>query len=274
MFLQILEAFATDDSVFVQNCGRLMALNNNIRTMSHYEFLNICDTKLESIGQRIARYREVPAPCRVSALGVLVANVRTQPNLPSTNRRIHWFTLLKCPEVEFRHGYIQAFKQLSHCHRSVASPSPDFVFLCWLCSQAGSSHMVTEWSLVASALAILVEKEHGEGSYWLGLGPFPRPVPVTAGMGRHPSLHLMDRGSAGGGSSRMAQVQPNGEVDMGGFSEASGFSRPPPKSGSSGRRCGGIHSPLGAVGIWFSLGMSGLGRDKEDAGGGPEFPGP
>lgn len=55
---KILEAFATDDSVFVQNCGRLMALNNNIRTMSHYEFLNICDTKLESIGQRIARYRE------------------------------------------------------------------------------------------------------------------------------------------------------------------------------------------------------------------------
>uniref|UniRef100_A0A8C4N0R5 Phosphatidylinositol-3,4,5-trisphosphate dependent Rac exchange factor 1 n=1 Tax=Equus asinus asinus TaxID=83772 RepID=A0A8C4N0R5_EQUAS len=55
---KILEAFAADDSVFVQNCGRLMALNNNIRTMSHYEFRNICDTKLESIGQRIARYRE------------------------------------------------------------------------------------------------------------------------------------------------------------------------------------------------------------------------
>nr|XP_058892011.1 phosphatidylinositol 3,4,5-trisphosphate-dependent Rac exchanger 1 protein isoform X4 [Kogia breviceps] len=58
---KILEAFATDDSVFVQNCGRLMALSNNIRTMSHYEFRNICDTKLESIGQRIALYQEFAA---------------------------------------------------------------------------------------------------------------------------------------------------------------------------------------------------------------------
>ncbi|XP_054946328.1 phosphatidylinositol 3,4,5-trisphosphate-dependent Rac exchanger 1 protein isoform X1 [Physeter macrocephalus] len=58
---KVLEAFATDDSVFVQNCGRLMALSNNIRTMSHYEFRNICDTKLESIGQRIALYQEFAA---------------------------------------------------------------------------------------------------------------------------------------------------------------------------------------------------------------------
>lgn len=62
MFLQILEAFAADDSVFVQNCGRLMALSNNIKTMSHFEFRNICDTKLESIGQRITCYQKVSAP--------------------------------------------------------------------------------------------------------------------------------------------------------------------------------------------------------------------
>ncbi|XP_023389855.1 phosphatidylinositol 3,4,5-trisphosphate-dependent Rac exchanger 1 protein [Pteropus vampyrus] len=55
---KILEAFAADDGVFVQNCGRLMALNNNIKTMSHYEFRNICDTKLESISQRIVCYQE------------------------------------------------------------------------------------------------------------------------------------------------------------------------------------------------------------------------
>lgn len=81
VFLQILKAFAADDNVFVQNCGRLMALNNNIRTMFHYEFRNICDTKLESIGQRIACYQEVPAPHRVSAWGILVFNVKIQPNL-------------------------------------------------------------------------------------------------------------------------------------------------------------------------------------------------
>lgn len=56
---QILAAFAADDSIFVQNCGRLMAMSSAIVTMSHYEFHNICDTKLESIGQRIACYQEV-----------------------------------------------------------------------------------------------------------------------------------------------------------------------------------------------------------------------
>lgn len=81
VFLQILKAFAADDSVFVQNCGRLMALNNSIKTMSHYEFRNICDTKLESIGQRIACYQEVLAPQRVSAWAVLVVNVKIQPNI-------------------------------------------------------------------------------------------------------------------------------------------------------------------------------------------------
>lgn len=58
-----------------------MALSNNIRTMSHYEFRNICDTKLESIGQRIALYQEVPAPYRVLTWGILVVKVKTQPSL-------------------------------------------------------------------------------------------------------------------------------------------------------------------------------------------------
>lgn len=42
-----------------------MALSNSMRTMSHFEFRNICDTKLESIGQRIARYQEVLVPSRL-----------------------------------------------------------------------------------------------------------------------------------------------------------------------------------------------------------------
>ncbi|KAL2763586.1 phosphatidylinositol 3,4,5-trisphosphate-dependent Rac exchanger 1 protein [Daubentonia madagascariensis] len=58
---KILKAFAADDSVFVQNCGRLMALSSAIVTMPHYEFRNICDTKLERIGQRIACYQEFAA---------------------------------------------------------------------------------------------------------------------------------------------------------------------------------------------------------------------
>ncbi|KAK2110102.1 Phosphatidylinositol-3,4,5-trisphosphate-dependent Rac exchanger 1 protein [Saguinus oedipus] len=58
---KILEAFAADDSVFVENCGRLMALSSAMVTMPHFEFRNICDTKLESIGQRIACYQEFAA---------------------------------------------------------------------------------------------------------------------------------------------------------------------------------------------------------------------
>ncbi|PNI59677.1 PREX1 isoform 1 [Pan troglodytes] len=58
---KILEAFAANDSVFVENCGRLVALSSAIVTMPHFEFRNICDTKLESIGQRIACYQEFAA---------------------------------------------------------------------------------------------------------------------------------------------------------------------------------------------------------------------
>ncbi|XP_054994912.1 phosphatidylinositol 3,4,5-trisphosphate-dependent Rac exchanger 1 protein [Sorex araneus] len=58
---KVLEAFAAEDSLFVQNCGRLMALSNSLRTMSHFEFRSICDAKLESLGQRIARYQEFAA---------------------------------------------------------------------------------------------------------------------------------------------------------------------------------------------------------------------
>lgn len=46
-----------------------MALNNNIKTMSHYEFRNICDTKLERISQRIVCYQEVPVYPTGSPLG-------------------------------------------------------------------------------------------------------------------------------------------------------------------------------------------------------------
>ena len=58
-----------------------MALSINKRTMSHFEFRNICDTKLESIGQRIACYQEVPALYRVSTWDVSVVNVKSQPTL-------------------------------------------------------------------------------------------------------------------------------------------------------------------------------------------------
>ncbi|XP_069907509.1 phosphatidylinositol 3,4,5-trisphosphate-dependent Rac exchanger 1 protein [Oryctolagus cuniculus] len=61
---KVLEAFAADDSVFVQNCGRLMALGSAMVTMPHYEFRHICDTKLESISQRVACYREFAAQLR------------------------------------------------------------------------------------------------------------------------------------------------------------------------------------------------------------------
>ncbi|MBZ3883320.1 Phosphatidylinositol 3,4,5-trisphosphate-dependent Rac exchanger 1 protein [Sciurus carolinensis] len=59
---KILEAFAADDSAFLQNCMWLMVINSVIVTTSHYDFHNICDTKLESIDQRTSCYQEVSAP--------------------------------------------------------------------------------------------------------------------------------------------------------------------------------------------------------------------
>ncbi|KAM4833071.1 phosphatidylinositol 3,4,5-trisphosphate-dependent Rac exchanger 1 protein isoform X1 [Urocitellus parryii] len=61
---KVLEAFAAEDSAFVQNCGRLMARSSAIVTMPHFEFRNICDTKLESIGRRIACYQKFAAQLR------------------------------------------------------------------------------------------------------------------------------------------------------------------------------------------------------------------
>ena len=64
------------------------------------------------------------------------------------------------------------------------SLSLDFIFLSWLHSQAGPFHVVTKWPPMALALATPVEKELEESFRWLGLGPLPRPVPVSARMGR------------------------------------------------------------------------------------------
>ncbi|MBZ3882490.1 Phosphatidylinositol 3,4,5-trisphosphate-dependent Rac exchanger 1 protein [Sciurus carolinensis] len=54
----ILEALAADDSAFLQNCGWLLAMSTAIMIMSHYDFCNIFNTKLESIDQRITCYQQ------------------------------------------------------------------------------------------------------------------------------------------------------------------------------------------------------------------------
>ncbi|MBZ3880283.1 Phosphatidylinositol 3,4,5-trisphosphate-dependent Rac exchanger 1 protein [Sciurus carolinensis] len=57
----ILEALAADDNAFLQNCGWLMAMSIAIMIMSHYDFCNIFNTKLESIDQRITCYQHFAA---------------------------------------------------------------------------------------------------------------------------------------------------------------------------------------------------------------------
>ncbi|KAM9063292.1 phosphatidylinositol 3,4,5-trisphosphate-dependent Rac exchanger 1 protein [Sarcophilus harrisii] len=61
---KILEAFAADDSLFVQNCGRLISQSSAVVTMPQYEFRNICETKLERITRRIANYQEYAGQLR------------------------------------------------------------------------------------------------------------------------------------------------------------------------------------------------------------------
>lgn len=59
---QILEAFCSDDSLFVRNCSQLISQSERVVTMPQYEFRQICDTKLESIRRRISSYQQVPEP--------------------------------------------------------------------------------------------------------------------------------------------------------------------------------------------------------------------
>lgn len=59
LFLQILEAFSSDDSLFVHNCSQLISQSDRVVTMPQYEFRQICDTKLESIRRRISSYQQV-----------------------------------------------------------------------------------------------------------------------------------------------------------------------------------------------------------------------
>lgn len=59
---QILEAFSSDDSLFVRNCSQLISQSERVVTMPQYEFRQICDTKLESIRRRISSYQQVPEP--------------------------------------------------------------------------------------------------------------------------------------------------------------------------------------------------------------------
>uniref|UniRef100_A0A7N8YIC1 Phosphatidylinositol 3,4,5-trisphosphate-dependent Rac exchanger 1 protein n=1 Tax=Mastacembelus armatus TaxID=205130 RepID=A0A7N8YIC1_9TELE len=55
---KILEAFSSDDSLFVRNCSQLISQSDRVVTMPQYEFRQICDTKLESIRRRISSYQQ------------------------------------------------------------------------------------------------------------------------------------------------------------------------------------------------------------------------
>ncbi|XP_039768814.1 phosphatidylinositol 3,4,5-trisphosphate-dependent Rac exchanger 1 protein, partial [Ornithorhynchus anatinus] len=55
---KILEAFAAEDRLFVENCQRLLTLGNAVATMPQFEFWNICDTKLERTDLRICSYQK------------------------------------------------------------------------------------------------------------------------------------------------------------------------------------------------------------------------
>lgn len=56
-----------------------MAMSSAIITMSHFEFHNICDTKLQRIGQRITCYQEVPGAHTLPATSQL-ASTRVRLN--------------------------------------------------------------------------------------------------------------------------------------------------------------------------------------------------
>ncbi|XP_029011741.1 phosphatidylinositol 3,4,5-trisphosphate-dependent Rac exchanger 1 protein isoform X1 [Betta splendens] len=63
---KILEAFSSDDGLFVRNCSQLISQNERVVTMPQYEFRQICDTKLESIRRRINSYQQFALELRNS----------------------------------------------------------------------------------------------------------------------------------------------------------------------------------------------------------------
>uniref|UniRef100_A0A3P8XFX4 Phosphatidylinositol-3,4,5-trisphosphate-dependent Rac exchange factor 1 n=1 Tax=Esox lucius TaxID=8010 RepID=A0A3P8XFX4_ESOLU len=64
---KILEAFASNDSHFVRNCSQLISQSDRVVSMPQFEFRNICDTKLESIRQRIRSYQQFALELRNKA---------------------------------------------------------------------------------------------------------------------------------------------------------------------------------------------------------------
>lgn len=55
---KILEAFAVDDSHFVNNCKKLISQSRAVETMPEYDFRQTCDTKLENICTRLTNYHK------------------------------------------------------------------------------------------------------------------------------------------------------------------------------------------------------------------------
>uniref|UniRef100_A0A7N4V0N6 Phosphatidylinositol 3,4,5-trisphosphate-dependent Rac exchanger 1 protein n=1 Tax=Sarcophilus harrisii TaxID=9305 RepID=A0A7N4V0N6_SARHA len=141
---KILEAFAADDSLFVQNCGRLISQSSAVVTMPQYEFRNICETKLERITRRIANYQEVlrgrvspafkQAPLEPHALCSLdfcptnchvnLMEVSYPKNTTSVGRSFN-VDLMDCWVFLNTHllGHINPMSYTQHCITTMAAPS-------------------------------------------------------------------------------------------------------------------------------------------------------
>ncbi|XP_061656791.1 phosphatidylinositol 3,4,5-trisphosphate-dependent Rac exchanger 1 protein isoform X1 [Syngnathoides biaculeatus] len=77
---KILEAFSSDDVLFVSNCSQLISQSDRVVTMPQYEFRHICDTKLESIRRRINSYQQFSLELRNTAWPTFrQASTRTHP---------------------------------------------------------------------------------------------------------------------------------------------------------------------------------------------------
>uniref|UniRef100_A0A3Q3MJP7 Phosphatidylinositol 3,4,5-trisphosphate-dependent Rac exchanger 1 protein n=1 Tax=Labrus bergylta TaxID=56723 RepID=A0A3Q3MJP7_9LABR len=64
---KILEAFSSDDRLFVDNCSQLISQSDRVVTMPQFEFREICDTKLKRIRQRISSYQQFAEELRNKA---------------------------------------------------------------------------------------------------------------------------------------------------------------------------------------------------------------
>uniref|UniRef100_A0A7N6BK09 Phosphatidylinositol-3,4,5-trisphosphate-dependent Rac exchange factor 1 n=1 Tax=Anabas testudineus TaxID=64144 RepID=A0A7N6BK09_ANATE len=153
---KILEAFSSDDSLFVHNCSQLISQNDRVVTMPQYEFRQICDTKLESIRRRISSYQQFTQDLRnkvwpsfrqagaqphpLSCMDFVPTNCHVnlmQVSYPKSTTSAGRTFNLRFGRKNSLFAQLNPMSHTQHCVTSMGAPS-------WNCSEGGLSFLLKQ----------------------------------------------------------------------------------------------------------------------------------